>query len=200
MSKFETCALEAHLPGPFLFQIITYKLVLAVDVGRPGNLTDRMTKIKFQILRPNDQATFQLIAGWYLSEWRIPRDKTIQKLHTIAADNSQFQILMTLEGTPISTGGLYDHVGLLDKEPRLKIYKNWLALVYTVPDKRHKGYGALICKHIQEQSKSLGVDTIYLFTDTAESLYKRLGWTEMERLAMGDRNVVLMKKELSNDN
>ncbi|HTN21655.1 MAG TPA: GNAT family N-acetyltransferase [Pelobium sp.] len=158
-----------------------------------------MTKINFQILRPNDQATFQLIADWYLSEWKIPSDKTIQRLETITADNSQFQILMTLEGTPISTGGLYNHIGLLDKEPRLKIHKHWLALVYTIPEKRHQGYGALICKHIQDHSKSLGIDTVHLFTDTAENLYKRLGWTETERLAIGDRNVVVMKKELLNE-
>jgi GNAT superfamily N-acetyltransferase len=159
-----------------------------------------MTKINFQILQSNDQPTFQLIADWYLSEWKIPRDKTIQRLQTITADSSQFQILMTLDGIPISTGGLYDHVGLLDKEPRLKIYKNWLALVYTTPDKRHQGYGALICKHIQNHSKYLGLDTMYLFTDTAEQLYKRLGWTEMERLATGDRKVVIMKKDLLSDN
>lgn len=144
--------------------------------------------------------TFQLIADWYLSEWKIPIDKTIQRLRTITTDNSQFQILMTLDGTPISTGGLYDHVGLLDKEPRLKIYKNWLALVYTIPDKRHRGYGALICKHIQDHSKNLGIDTMYLFTDTAEQLYKRLGWNEMERLSMDSRNIVIMRKELRNDN
>ena len=94
-----------------------------------------------------------------------------------------------------STGWL-----LLDKEPRLKIHKNWLALVYTTPDKRQQGYGALICKHIQDHSRSLGLDTMYLFTDTAEQLYQRLGWTEMERLAMGDRNVAAMKKDLLNDN
>jgi GNAT superfamily N-acetyltransferase len=173
---------------------------LAVSVGRPDNLTNKMTKINFQILQHNDQTTFQLIADWYLSEWKIPREKTIQRLQTITADNSQFQILMTLDGTPISTGGLYDHVGLLDKEPRLKIHKNWLALVYTIPDKRHQGYGALICKHIQDLSKKLGLGAIYLFTDTAEQLYKRLGWTEMERVNVSDRNVVIMRKDLLNDN
>ena len=41
---------------------------------------------------------------------------------------------------------------------------------------------------------------MYLFTDTAEQLYQRLGWTDMERLAMGDRNVVVMKNDLLNDN
>lgn len=159
-----------------------------------------MSKIDFHILQPQDRTSFQLIADWYLSEWKIPRDKTIQRLQNITTDKSQFQILMTLDGTPVSTGGLYDHVGLLDKEPRLKIYKNWLALVYTVPDKRHQGYGALICNYIRDLSKKSGLDTMYLFTDTAEQLYKRLGWSEMERVNVGDRSVVIMRMDLRNDN
>jgi GNAT superfamily N-acetyltransferase len=126
--------------------------------------------------------------------------RQFQRLQTVTADNSQFQILMTLDGIPVSTAGLYDHVGLLDKEPRFKIHKNWLALVYTIPDKRHQGYGTLICKHIEGLSKKMKLDTLYLFTDTAEQLYIRLGWTEMERLSMGERNVVIMKRDLKNDN
>jgi GNAT superfamily N-acetyltransferase len=157
-----------------------------------------MTKINFQILQLTDQAIFQVIADWYVSEWKIPRDKTIQRLQTITSDNSQFQVLMTLDGTPISTGGLYDHVGLHDKEPRFKIHKYWLGLVYTIPEKRHQGYGTLMCKHIEDLSKKRALDTLYLFTDTAEQLYKRLGWTEMERLRMGERNVVIMKRDLRN--
>jgi GNAT superfamily N-acetyltransferase len=168
--------------------------------GRSSNPTKRMNEINFQILQPGEETTFEIIASWYLSEWKIPREKTIQRLQTITADSSQFQVLMTVDGAPVSTGGLYNHVGLLDKEPRLKIYKNWLALVYTVPDKRHQGYGALICKHIQDLSQRIGVDTMHLFTDTAERLYKRLGWIEIERLNIGERNVVIMKKDLVNDN
>ena len=159
-----------------------------------------MTNIKFQILQSKDQSKFQIIADWYLSEWKIHREKTIERLQTITADSSQFQILMTLDNIPVSTGGLYHQVGLVDKEPRLKIYKNWLALVYTTPEKRYQGYGALICEHIQDLSKNIGLDTIYLFTDTAERLYKRLGWNEMERLSIHDRNIIIMKKELKKEN
>ena len=103
---------------------------------------------------------------------------------------------MTLDNKPIATGGLYNHVGLLDKEPRLKIYKNWLALVYTTPENRGKGLGALICNDIQSQAISLGLKNIYLFTHTAENLYKRLGWQQMERLVLGEKDIVIMKKEL----
>lgn len=159
-----------------------------------------MININLKIIQPDDQETLKLIASWYLKEWNIPTETTIKRLQTITADKEQFQVLMTLDGTPTSTGGLYDHVGLLDKEPRLKIHKKWLALIYTLPDKRGKGYGALICKFIQDHSKNLGLNKIHLFTDTAERLYKRLGWTEIEKITISDRNIVIMTKDLLNDN
>src|SRR5688500_7704317 len=105
---------------------------------------------------------------------------------------------MKVDGELVATGGLYNQVGLLEKEPRFKIYKNWLALVYTRPENRKTGFGALICKFIQDQSRKRGIDEMYLFTDTAQRLYSRLGWTELEKVSMGDRNVVVMKKDLAN--
>lgn len=109
-------------------------------------------------------------------------------------------MIMTIDDIPVSTAGVYNHVGLLDKEPRLKMYKNWLALVYTIPDKRHNGYGALICRQMQSHAKTIGIETLYLFTDTAENLYKRLGWEITERIATNGRNIAVMKMELQNGN
>jgi GNAT superfamily N-acetyltransferase len=155
-----------------------------------------MTDIKYRIIRPDDNKNIEVIADWYLSEWNIPIQTTIDKTNNLSADNHEFQILMTLDNKPIATGGIYNHVGLLDKVPRLKIYKNWLALVYTTPEFRGKGFGALICRHIQNHSKTIGLKDIYLFTHTAENLYKRLEWQELERLALGGKDIVVMKKEL----
>lgn len=155
-----------------------------------------MPNTQFQLLQPNDSNTIQLIADWYLSEWNIPQEKTIHRLNTIATDHSQLQVIMTLDNVPISTAGLYHHVGLLDKEPRFKIYKDWLAQVYTIPNMRHQGFGALICNYLQDYSKRLGVKEMYLFTDTAEALYTRLGWYPLERLPLGKRNIVVMKRDL----
>jgi len=69
-------------------------------------------------------------------------------------------------------------------------------LVYTIPDNRKKGLGALICNYIQNHVKKLGIKEMYLFTDTAESLYERLGWYQLERLLLDARKIVVMKKIL----
>ncbi|MCO4294090.1 GNAT family N-acetyltransferase [Solitalea sp. MAHUQ-68] len=155
-----------------------------------------MNDIKYQLITPEDNENIQFIADWYFNEWNIPVQTTIERIKKLSADNYEFQVLMTLDNKPIATGGLYNHVGLLEREPRFKIYKNWLALVYTKPDVRGKGLGALICKHIQDQAKDLGLENIYLFTHTAENLYKRLAWNPMERIALGGKDIVVMKKEL----
>lgn len=151
--------------------------------------------MKFELVNPDDEKSIEIISDWYYSEWKIPKEKTIANLKS-RTSNSQFQVLMTLNGVPISTGGLYNHIGLLDKVPRLNIFKNWLALVYTIPDMRHKGYGALLCDHISSNSKKIGINEIYLFTDTAEKLYIRLGWHVIERLTIDDRNIAVMKKDV----
>lgn len=155
-----------------------------------------MLNVKYQILRPEDKEYIELIADWYLSEWNIPVQTTIEKIKKLSAEYDEFQVLMTVDNQPIATAGLYRNVGLLDREPRLSIYKNWLALVYTKPESRGKGLGSLICKHIQDYSKYLGLKDIYLFTHTAENLYKRLGWQQLERIAALGKDIVVMKKEL----
>lgn len=81
-----------------------------------------MAGTQFEIIAPEDKDKIELIAHWYLSEWNIPLETTIEKIKKLSARNIEFQVLMTLDNVPIATGGLYKHVGLIDKVPRLKIY------------------------------------------------------------------------------
>lgn len=155
-----------------------------------------MKNITFQVVQPNETKTIKLIAEWYLNEWKIPIEKTIARISSFTEFGEEFQVLLLQDNIPVSTGGLYHKVGLHSKEPRFEKYKNWLAQVYTTPSHRHNGLGALICNHIQELSKTKNIREILLFTDTAESLYTRLGWATIERLSYDIRNVVVMNKVL----
>lgn len=103
---------------------------------------------------------------------------------------------MTVNGIPVSTGGIYHNVGLLDKVERFKIHRNWLALIFTIPEKRRLGYGALICKYIEKHCNALGIETIYLYTDTAVKLYSSLGWITIENINLGERSITVMKKNI----
>lgn len=155
-----------------------------------------MNKVIFQIIGPQDQTLIELIASWYHQEWKIEPGSTCENIRQISAEQSQFQILMLLDGEPIATGGIYNHVGLLDKMPRLKRHKKWLALVYVIPEFRGKGYGGQLCDFIQQHAQNIGLNNIYLFTHTAERLYVRMGWKVMERLNVNDREIAVMGKKL----
>jgi GNAT superfamily N-acetyltransferase len=156
-----------------------------------------MNGIQFRTLQPADDELIQLIANWYLSEWNIPAVVTIEKIKTLQYGSAQLQALLTIDGQPVATGGLYNQVALVQREPRFGVYKHWLALVFTEPQHRNKGYGALLCNYIQEEARALGLQQICLFTHSAESLYRRLGWEALERVDAGGKNVVVMKLKLS---
>ena len=155
-----------------------------------------MQEITYRLITPTDDKNIGLIAQWYLNEWNIPVQTTIAKTKALLPANNEFQLLMMVNGKPVATGGVYTHVGLLDKEPRFNSYKNWLALVYTLPKNRGNGLGKLLCEEIQNHSKKLGLTEIYLFTHTAESLYKRLGWKKIERISLAQKDIAVMKKTL----
>jgi hypothetical protein len=50
-----------------------------------------MANIQFHLLQSNDTIIFHLVANWYLSEWNIPVDKTIERLEKLTTDPDQFQ-------------------------------------------------------------------------------------------------------------
>ena len=155
-----------------------------------------MNNIEYSIITPDDTENIQLISDWYLKEWNIPVEISAEKIKKLTIENNEFQILMKLNGRPVGTGGLYAHVSLLDREPRFRVFRYWLALVCTKPENRGQGLGAILCMHIQERARDLGLKEIHLFTHTAENLYTRLNWKVLERLSLGERNIVVMKKEL----
>ena len=71
--------------------------------------------IQFHLVDADDNEITELISEWYLHEWDIPKHTTIQKIRSFADDKFQFQVLLTIDNIPVSTGGLYNHVALLDK-------------------------------------------------------------------------------------
>lgn len=156
-----------------------------------------MAEIACSRLTYNQSDIFQQIANWYQMEWKFPLETTLSRLTAITPQKDQFQLVMTRNGVPIGTAGVYNNVRILEKIPRLNIYKYWLALVYTIPMERGKGYGAMLCEKVEEEAKKEGLSKLHLYTDTAESLYKRCGWQVLERMEVESRNIVVMEKDLA---
>lgn len=83
--------------------------------------------LMFQLVEPTNSEVISLISSWYHSEWKIPVQKSQQRITTIAQSETQFQVVATVDNVPIGTAGVYHHVGLIDKQPRFGVHKNWLA-------------------------------------------------------------------------
>ncbi len=161
----------------------------------PEIITPAMN-IELHKLLPGNTGLIHQIADWYLEEWKIPVEKTIRNLEAVTACNDQIQVVLLLNEIPVATGGVYHHVGLLDRVPRLNTHRHWLALVYTIREHRNKGLGAALCRYLEDYYRDQGEASLALFTDTAERLYARLGWEVMERLETGGRNLAVMQKVL----
>ncbi len=155
-----------------------------------------MSHIQYHRIQSEDQSILQEIAQWYKAEWNMDPTSTMARITDFPATGIPFHLLMTADGVPVATGGLALHVSLINEAPHLKIYQPWLALVHTSPEHQNRGYGTMLCLHIEEMAKELGVKEYYLFTYTAEKLYLKLGWEVMERFVARGKNMVVMRKQL----
>ncbi len=150
-----------------------------------------------RLVKPGDTELIGLLAGWYQDEWNLPVSKMRERLTGISSGPEQFHGVMYIDGLPVATGGIHHHVGLCDREPRFAQYRHWMAMVYTLPQYRNKGIGAVMCHYLQEHSRAKGIGSLYLFTDTAERLYHRLGWSLMERVDIAGRNIAVMHMHIN---
>ncbi|WP_298714407.1 GNAT family N-acetyltransferase [Chitinophaga sp.] len=156
-----------------------------------------MPVVQLHQLQSADTGLIHQIAEWYYAEWHLSIDASKAMLQAICSDPHQIQAVLLAGDIPVATGSICHHVGLQDRVPRLASFGPWLARVYTVPAHRGKGYGSAICRYLQSACGEQGISTLYLFTDTAELLYAKLGWGVMERLETGGRALAVMHLHLS---
>jgi GNAT superfamily N-acetyltransferase len=69
----------------------------------------------------------------------------------------------------------------------------WLAGVYVKAEERGRGIASQLVNRVVEEAAALGVPELYLYTDTSQSLYARLGWEVVEDLVYDDLPVTVMK-------
>lgn len=137
-----------------------------------------------------------LFAQWYESEWQFAPTITMERLAALRSPDVPYQAAVWKDGVPIATGGIYHTVSIHRTYPHLAQLQPWLALVYTVPEQRGKGIGAMLCRYLMDHAQQLGYRSMYLHTRTAQSLYERLGWTVREEVEVGERTFAIMQLDL----
>lgn len=136
------------------------------------------------------------IANWYFNEWDTPIEKTVSRLLNQPNDDVLIHIVLFLNGEAIGSGGICTKVNLLSTHERFRQFNPWIALVYTEEKYRSRGFGKMLMDQLDNHAREIGLSKIYLYTATAESLYKRCGWTEIERIIYKGQDTVVMEKEI----
>lgn len=154
------------------------------------------THISISILDRSDRKAIQEIAGWYLNEWQIPEATTIERLVNQSKDDIVVHFVASADGRIVATGGLHRKVGILKIYPRMEELGPWVAVLYTIPQYRKLGIGEQLMARIEDAAQEAGFKKIYLYTYTAESLYRRCGWSEIERVQYKGHSCALMAKSV----
>ena len=154
------------------------------------------SEILINKLDPTDKDLGLKIANWYFDEWNTSIDKTIHRLTNQPNEDVLFQLVLSKENKVIATGGLCNNVSILKEYDKFKKFKPWVALLYTEKNYRNQGLGKVLLEQIEWLAKENNLTKIYVYTFTAESLYKRCGWTQIERVNYKDHDTVVMEKDI----
>lgn len=156
-----------------------------------------MSDVAIAHLAPSDKRWITTIANWYLKEWDTPIERTFSRLENQSREGVLFQLVATREDNIVATVGLCNHVNLTKTHEKYSHFMPWVALLYTDERHRKRGVGQLLLQEIDRKAVEMGLNLIYLYTFTAESLYAKCGWKEMGRVEYKGHDTVIMKKRLN---
>ena len=73
----------------------------------------------------------------------------------------------------------------------------WLGGLLVLPDWRNRGIGTMLMNRATGEARKLNVPRLYLWTHTAERLYRKLGWQFVERAEYFGKQAVVMEMNLN---
>jgi GNAT superfamily N-acetyltransferase len=73
----------------------------------------------------------------------------------------------------------------------------WLGGLLVLPEWRNRGVGTMLMLRATEEARRLNVPRLYLWTHSAERLYRKLGWQVVERTNYFGKEAVVMQIDLS---
>lgn len=139
------------------------------------------------------------VAQWHFGEWghHYPGGTVDGWLDHIRTRMNTDRIPMTVvaldaAGEPVGTAALTEH----DMETHREL-SPWLGGVYVVPAARGGGVARALIDDLMGRAAALGIPGLYLYTNGAEGLYRKLGWSDLAREPYMGRDVTIMAKTLS---
>jgi GNAT superfamily N-acetyltransferase len=148
------------------------------------------------LLGPQNLGAIRTIADWYCNEWDTPAEETVRQLADNPNGNTIFHAVLSVDGQPAATAGLCQVMNIHNVQPHLQRHGPWVARLYTAPAFRNRGFAQQLLAFIEQRAKASGFDKIYLYTYTAEFLYKKLGWTTFEQVPYKGHDTAVMAKNI----
>jgi GNAT superfamily N-acetyltransferase len=139
-----------------------------------------------------------VVSGWHFDEWsdRYPGTTraawTAELAGRCERDRLPITFVAVVDAGAIGSASLV--VCDMDTRPDLS---PWLAAVYVLPAFRRRGIATTLVTHALAQAQRFGVRQLYLWTDSAASLYSRLGWRSLTEEPYQGKTVLVMVRDLT---
>ena len=132
-------------------------------------------------------------------EWQDVYEKRDQTLDDCLKN---YRERMNTDRLPLTLVALHD--GLLVGMVSLKFHDMdtrpdldpWLGGLLVLPEWRKRGVGTMLMHHATKEARKLNVARLYLWTHSAEGLYRKLGWQIVERTEYFGKKAVVMELDL----
>ncbi len=138
-----------------------------------------------------------VVARWHWNEWggEYPAssfDEWSEQLQRkTRTDGLPCSWIAFVDGDPV--GSVVLELDGVEPQPHLKPD---LAGLYVLPAFRSRGVGSALVLACEAGAREFGIRDMYLYTERADTLYERLGWTTIERTRFQGESVAVMQRAL----
>jgi GNAT superfamily N-acetyltransferase len=139
------------------------------------------------------------LAKYSYGEWRSIYD---QRGQTFADVLSTYNERANIDSLPLALVGFQGEqlVGTVslkahDLDIRAEL-SPWLGGLFVIPTRRRLGVASMLIERALGEARRLKLKRLYLWTVSAESLYRKLGWSEVERCEYCGQQIVIMQRDL----
>jgi GNAT superfamily N-acetyltransferase len=153
----------------------------------------------FTILRiASDSPHVATLAGWEFETWGHHHPgRTAPETSALFRENCGDAGVPSVfaacaEDAPVGMASLV--ADDMDTRPDLS---PWLASVFVLPEWRGRGIASTLVRQVEAEAISNGITQLYLFTPDQQSLYRRLGWHDVERCLYHGESVTIMTRQLT---
>jgi GNAT superfamily N-acetyltransferase len=137
-----------------------------------------------------------VVASWLWAEFSRARGSSLEQTLEAVRISATAELMprtfvLLVDGKPVGTASLaaQDLATRPDLTP-------WLAGVFIEPAARGQGLAARLIGAVEDECRRRSIPTLWLYTRSAEKVYRRAGWRTVETFLAGDKSYLLMRRDL----